>query len=60
MPGILLLILYLCVALAPLGIGIGYWLHQRVSDRFFFFVVYVMLFIVGAKLINDGVTGLLQ
>lgn len=46
--------------LAPVGIGIGYWLHQRISDRFFFFVVYVMLFIVGAKLINDGITGLLQ
>lgn len=44
--------------LAPLGIGIGYWLHQRVSDRFFFFIVYVMLFAVGAKLISDGITGL--
>lgn len=44
--------------LAPIGIGIGFWLHQRVSDRFFFLFVYVMLFVVGIKLIVDGVTGL--
>ena len=44
--------------LAPVGIGIGYWLHHRVSDRFFFAVVYVMLFIVGIKLMYDGVSGL--
>ena len=44
--------------LAPIGIGIGYWLHHRVSDRFFFAVVYVMLFLVGVKLVYDGVHGL--
>lgn len=44
--------------LAPIGIGIGYWLHHRVSDRFFFAVVYVMLFLVGVKLVFDGVSGL--
>ena len=44
--------------LAPLGIWSGYWLHRRVSDSLFFFIVYVMLFLVGAKLVFDGVTGL--
>lgn len=44
--------------LAPVGIGIGFWLHQRVSDRFFFAVVYVMLFAVGLKLVYDGLKGL--
>jgi len=44
--------------LAPVGIAIGYWLHHRVSDRFFFAVVYLMLFLVGMKLMYDGVTGL--
>ena len=43
--------------LAPLGIGIGFWLHRRVSDRIFFFIVYAMLLIVGMKLVGDGVTG---
>ena len=44
--------------LAPIGIGAGVWLHNRVSDRFFFRFVYVLLFIVGVKLIYDGIMGL--
>jgi uncharacterized membrane protein YfcA len=44
--------------LAPLGIAIGKWLHDRVSDRFFFGFAYVMLFVVGCKLIRDGLVGL--
>ena len=44
--------------LAPIGIGVGFWLHQRVTDRFFFLLVYGALLVVGIKLIVDGVTGL--
>ncbi len=44
--------------LAPIGIGLGVWLHRRVSDRVFFHFVYTMLFVVGIKLIYDGITGL--
>lgn len=43
--------------LAPVGVGLGVWLHKRVSDRVFFRFVYFMLFIVALKLISDG-TGL--
>lgn len=43
--------------LAPLGIGIGVWLHNRVTDRFFFGLAYAMLFVVGCKLIYDGSMG---
>ena len=43
--------------LAPLGIGIGVWLHRRVTDRFFFRVAYGMLFVVGVKLVYDGIAG---
>jgi uncharacterized membrane protein YfcA len=46
------------VILAPVGVLIGAWLHARVSDRFFFTLVYVLLFVVGLKLIYDGVAGL--
>jgi uncharacterized membrane protein YfcA len=46
------------VVLAPIGVLIGAWLHARVSDRFFFALVYVLLFVVGLKLIYDGITGL--
>ena len=44
--------------LAPIGIGLGVWLHNIVTDRFFFRLAYAMLFVVGLKLIYDGVTGL--
>ena len=44
--------------LAPIGIGIGVWLHNRVTDRFFFRIAYAMLFVVGSKLMVDGITGL--
>lgn len=43
--------------LAPIGVLTGAWLHARVSDRFFFAFVYVLLFAVGLKLVYDGVTG---
>jgi len=47
------------VLLAPVGVLIGAWLHSRVSDRIFFALVYVLLFVVGLKLVYDGVDGLL-
>jgi uncharacterized membrane protein YfcA len=42
--------------LAPVGIGMGVCLHKRVTDRFFFRVAYAMLFVVGLKLMYDGMT----
>lgn len=42
---------------APIGVGLGVWLHKRVSDKFFFQFVYTLLFIVGLRLLYDGVTG---
>lgn len=47
------------VILAPIGVLTGAWLHSRVSDRFFFALVYVLLFVVGLKLIYDGIGGFL-
>lgn len=44
--------------LAPAGIAAGVWLHRRVSDRQFYHVAWTMLFIVGIKLIADGISGL--
>lgn len=40
--------------LAPVGVAIGVWLHRRVSDLVFFRIAYAMLFVVGCKLIYDG------
>lgn len=47
------------VVLAPIGVLIGAWLHKRVSDRFFFAFVYLLLFVVGMKLVYDGVAAYL-
>lgn len=44
--------------LAPLGVAIGVYLHRRVSDRLFFGVVYVLLFLVGLRLVRDGLAGI--
>ncbi len=44
--------------LAPVGMGMGIWLHKRVTDRFFFQIAYVMLFVVGIKLMWDGISSL--
>lgn len=43
--------------LAPVGVMAGVYLHRRVSDRLFFGVVYVLLFVVGLRLIWDGIAG---
>jgi len=53
-----LLLSLVLAPLAPVGVGIGVWLHRRVSDRFFFAFAYVLLFIVGLRLIRDGLVGM--
>ncbi len=39
--------------LAPLGVRLGVWMHHRVSERLFYQVSYVLVFLVGAKLLTD-------
>ena len=41
---------------APIGVYLGVWLHRRVSDRTFFWFVYVFLFLLGLRLIGDGIS----
>ena len=43
---------------APLGIALGVWLHNKVTDRQFFRFAYSLLFVVSVKLISDGISGL--
>jgi uncharacterized protein len=42
--------------LAPLGMWLGIRLHQSVSDKWFYRVVYVCVFLTGLKLLWDGLT----
>lgn len=44
--------------IAPVGIALGVWLQKRVTDRLFFHIAYTMLFLVGIKLVYDGLAGL--
>jgi hypothetical protein len=45
--------------LAPLGMGAGIWLHRLVPERPFYIACYVMILIVGVKLVWDGLAALL-
>jgi uncharacterized membrane protein YfcA len=40
--------------LAPLGMWLGIWLHRRIDERLFYRTVYLMLAVVGLKLLYDG------
>ena len=46
--------------LAPLGVAIGIWLHSRIDPKWFFQVIYALVFGSGLKLVWEGVAYLLQ
>lgn len=43
---------------APLGVWLGIWLHNRVSNRIFYIMAYLLLFLVGVKLLGEGLYAL--
>lgn len=47
----------LLLPIAALAIGMGVYLHKRVSDKLFYQITYVVLFITGLKLMIDGWQG---
>jgi uncharacterized membrane protein YfcA len=44
---------------APIGIGLGLWLHRRLDAALFYRVCYLFLFAVGLKLVYDSLTRIL-
>ena len=40
--------------LAPVGVKLGVYLHHRVSDKWFYWVCYGLLFVAGIKLLIEG------
>ena len=44
----------LLLPLAPLGIKVGRWLHDRVDEVLFYRIVYGLLLITGLKLVSEG------
>ncbi|MFM2318785.1 MAG: hypothetical protein RLZZ215_1406 [Pseudomonadota bacterium] len=47
----------LLLPMAALAIGIGVYLHKRVSDKLFYQITYIVLFVTGLKLMFDGLKG---
>jgi hypothetical protein len=45
--------------LAPAGMWLGIWLHRRIDERLFYQTAYVMLAVVGLKLLYDGLEPLI-
>jgi uncharacterized membrane protein YfcA len=45
--------------LAPIGVKLGYWLHNRVSDKWFYWSCYALLLVAGVRLLYEGLGGLL-
>jgi uncharacterized membrane protein YfcA len=44
--------------LAPLGVGLGYYLHHKISPVFFYQLINIFLIVTGAKLMYDGLLGI--
>jgi uncharacterized protein len=44
----------LLLPFAPAGMWLGIWLHRRIDEQLFYQTVYVMLAVVGLKLLYDG------
>jgi uncharacterized membrane protein YfcA len=41
----------------PLAMFAGVWLHHRIAERPFYLICYVLVFVIGCKLLFDGVAG---
>jgi len=44
---------------AILGTFAGVWLHKRVADRWFYRICYFFVLVTGAKLLYDGLSGVI-
>ena len=44
--------------LAPLGSWLGIRLHHKINERLFYLICYLLLVVMGSKLLFDGITGL--
>lgn len=53
-----LLMAAILAPLAPIGVKLGIWLHERVSESLFYRLCYIFLLLTGIKLVWDGVTQL--
>jgi uncharacterized membrane protein YfcA len=52
------LLMLLCTSVVPLGVWIGWRMHQRLDQRQLYSLCYVLLVVTSLKLLWDGVRGL--
>ena len=45
---------------APIGVWLGIWMHNRVSNKLFYILCYGLLFLVGIKLLTEGLIALMS
>ena len=45
--------------LAPLGMWLGIWMHRNVPETIFYRICYLCLFVVGLKLLYDGIVAMI-
>ncbi|TCK03077.1 sulfite exporter TauE/SafE family protein [Marinobacterium mangrovicola] len=43
--------------LAPIGVRMGYWMHHRINEKWFYRICFVFLFVTGSKLLFDAIIG---
>ncbi|MBV1786998.1 sulfite exporter TauE/SafE family protein [Marinobacterium sp. D7] len=43
--------------LAPVGVKLGYWMHHRINETWFYRICFGLLFITGSKLLYDAFMG---
>ncbi|WP_417515324.1 sulfite exporter TauE/SafE family protein [Minwuia sp.] len=43
--------------ICPIAMLSGVWLHRRIPERPFYLICYVFVFLIGCKLLHDGVLG---
>lgn len=43
--------------ICPLAMFAGVWLHHRIPEKSFYMVCYVLVFVIGCKLLHDGIVG---
>lgn len=43
--------------LAPVGVRLGYWMHHRINERWFYRICFTLLFLTGSKLLYDALLG---
>jgi hypothetical protein len=54
------LLILACTSVVPVGVWVGWRLHQRLDQRQLYSLCYILLVLTSFKLLWDGLHGLMQ